>query len=419
MEIKKISDVQPGDKVLTSSGNWETVLATSTHQPYGKKITLRLYNDTGPLVFTGNHPVLTNEGFKSAEELVPGNKVMERIDLTEHEFDYIDMLDYMDRPRSENKSKAGLYLGGVEVSEDNEHVRYRNPKAHWVNRYVPVNSDLMLLLGYYAAEGSCGQHNVQFTFHVDEKSYHADVRGLMARLFGVTMSAVPSKAGKSITLSVSSHPVRAFIKEHVTGTAGHKRLSTLITHAPTPYQAFFIQGYWRGDGSEYNNGYVFTTTSRALMLQVRTMLLRLDIVSSLGISRRAGTTGTIRGRTVNHNFDLLNLRVAQSESYNMLSNILGRPAVKAGSDVRKNIRARIEKEFLILTVRSTTTGEWEPTETVSNLTVSGDHTYTLPSATTHNCDSLSMACILTKEEAEGGTVETYSNPFFSRSSVFG
>jgi intein/homing endonuclease len=419
MEIKKISDVQPGDKVLTSSGNWETVLATSTHQPYGKKITLRLYNDTGPLVFTGNHPVLTPEGFKSAEKLEPGDKVLERIDLTEHEVDYIDMLDYMDRPKSENRSNAGLYLGGIEISDDGERIRYRNPRAHWINRYVPVNSDLMLLLGYYAAEGSCGQHNVQFTFNADEKDYHDNVRELMARLFGVVMSTVSSKAGKSVTLSVSSHPIRSFIKEHVSGTAGHKKLSTLITHAPTPYQAFFIRGYWRGDGSEHAGGYLFTTTSRTLMLQVRTLLLRLGIVSSLSTSRRAGSTGTIRGRVINHNFDLLNLRVAQSESYNSLSEILGLGAVKPPSDVKKNVRARIDNEFLVLTVRQALSGKWSADDTVSNLTVSGDHTYTLPSATTHNCDSLSMACILTNEEQEGGTVETYSNPFFSRSSVFG
>ena len=65
-------------------------------------------------------------------------------------------------------------------------------------------------------------------------------------------------------------------------------------------------------------------------------------------------------------------------------------------------------------IRTITTRSWGDTELVSNLTVNKDHTYTLPGATTHNCDSLAMACILTKDQGgEGAEPEQVQNPFYS------
>jgi intein/homing endonuclease len=288
MRLVMMSEVKPGDRVLSADGSWHPVTAVSTHPPKGRKITLTLWNGTSDLVLTHNHPVLTPTGFREAGTLTKGDKVLERIDRTAHNIEAIDMAEYMRRPKSDKRSNAGLLLGGTQVSEDGQFIRYKNPRATWVRRYIPVNADLMALTGFYAAEGSCGSHNLQFTFHSEELALHEEVDRLVRDLFGLTMTRSWSKEGKAVTLTVSSYPLRSFFREMVPGTAGKKSLSNVVLHAPVDMQREFLRTYWLGDGSTHANSFILTTTSRTLMLQVRAILLRANIVPSLSTSRRPG-----------------------------------------------------------------------------------------------------------------------------------
>jgi hypothetical protein len=110
------------------------------------------------------------------------------------------------------------------------------------------------------------------------------------------------------------------------------------------------------------------------------------------------------------------LRVAQPEGFNELAELLGVRAHKDAAVNRRMYFAKIEGDFLSLTVRSVKASDWGEGVTVSNLTVDGDHTYTLPSATTHNCDSLAMAAFMSADTGGQSAAEQqvvqYENVFF-------
>ncbi len=416
MKIKRIDQVTPGDEVLTSEGIWHKVTDTRTIPAHGKRHTLTMWGGAGDVVLTGNHPVLTPKGFVPAGDIQSGDVLLERIDETVHDVALIDMLEFFTRSKSEKKSRAGLYLGGVVISPDGMKLRYKNPKARWVNRWIPVNEQFLAFLGYYAAEGSCGAHNVQFTFHSEELEYHREIRDLVSGLFGLELTDSPSKISQALTLTVSSHPLRELVRALVPGTSGEKGLNELILHADSSLQRAFLRTYWNGDGSHHNQGWLFTTTSRTLMLQIRTMLLRQKIAPTLSTSRRAGKEVVISGHKTTQRYDLLNLRIERAEQYLKFSEIVGIPvADKADSTANKSkVLSRFTDDgFLALTVKSVVIEDWSEESTVTNLTVDGDPTFTLPSVTTHNCDSLAIGLIVA-EEYQVPEVTFSNNPFYTR-----
>ncbi len=403
---KPIGNVLRGDQVLTGEGRWRNVLATSTHSPTGSKVTIKPWGNSA-LVVTGNHPVLTDNGFVRADELTLSSKVLYRINRQEHGVTEIDLYPYF--TQTEVKNAAKISLGGTEESEGK--IRYRNPKARWLNRFIKVNDELTELLGWYAAEGSCGKHNVQFTLNAKEITELDRIEYLFSSIFGIDGMSRSSRPGAT-TLTISSVALRAFFQDLLPGTASQKILPTLITEAPVYLQQAFLAAFWAGDGCFTDKNVCLSTTSLTLAAQVRDMLLRQGIVATMATSRRAGRTEIIRGREVRHNHDLHLVRVAQPESVNLMAEILGKSGRK-GPGVLTKRSATIEGDYLCSSLRSLEVGSWSPDEKVSNLTVEGDHTYSLPMMTTHNCDSLALACVLTRDYTMP-TVQVSESPFFSR-----
>ena len=121
-----------------------------------------------------------------------------------------------------------------------------------IPRYLPVDEDLMGLLGFYLAEGSCsdrggirlsiGQSNQRFVKEMTEK---------FSRLFG--LPAIGYSSDESCGELKLVNRVAALVWQHVFGFANAdsltKRIPDLLFNVSEPLRLAFLRGYLLGDGT--------------------------------------------------------------------------------------------------------------------------------------------------------------------------
>jgi DNA gyrase subunit B len=137
-------------------------------------------------------------------------------------------------------------------------------KRNGIPRFLPVNEDLMGLLGFYLAEGSCsdrggirlsiGQSNQRFVGEMTEK---------FSRLFGLPAIGYSSPDRCSELKLVNR--VAALVWQHVFGFANAdsmtKRIPDIIFNVSEPMRLAFLRAYLLGDGTVAKGRMAFCTSS--------------------------------------------------------------------------------------------------------------------------------------------------------------
>lgn len=377
--LLRLGNVVPGDLVRTHHGRWMPVEAVSRREATSIKVDLW---GAPSLVATPEHPVLTQRGFTPVKDLRSDDQVLYRLaDHGDVVPPSVDMLQFFDTsPGRRNNANIDLQ----EVVTEGGTVRYRNPKARSIDRFVSWNEDLYTLLGHYAADGSTGRHNVQWTVS-EAKGWSETVVGLVASCFGTSKDGISNRLqeGRACrNVSVSSKPLREFFRHYMGGTASEKHLPVEVMDAPDHLKQAFLRGYLRGDGGHHRKDHWnAATTSPHLMAQIRDLLLSQGVFATVAVNR---------------NHDLWTLKVDQASSLQRLSSLMvGEGYAAADGELGRTRReAVLDREFLRCFVRGI-----EPAgrRIVVNLRIAGDHSYTTLAGTSHNCDSLALACILSKD----------------------
>ncbi len=171
-----------------------------------------------------------------------------------------------------------------------------------VPRFIPVDEALMLLLGFFTAEGSLSQRGgVRFAIGPNNPSLALEVAEAIRHVFGLEARTYQYD-GRVREMRVVNHVVAAFFRI-LFGvgpiTASRKRIPDLVYNVSPELQLAFLRGYFLGDGTVSKGGIAFTTTSRDLADQLIYLLQSHGIVSSLSVRQPTGQPhGTIRGRPV-------------------------------------------------------------------------------------------------------------------------
>lgn len=164
-----------------------------------------------------------------------------------------------------------------------------------INAVIPVNTELLRLLGYYAAEGFISlesgregavRERIGFTFHAEEREYLDDVTAILAGL-GVKSSAYNRQ--NSATIMASSRVLGWLLRDVLeVGTRSEdKRLPSLVFNVHPMLRAEFVRGAFSGDGSfspvqSGKNGMIeYATVSKTLAHGLSLVLQSLGIVPSL------------------------------------------------------------------------------------------------------------------------------------------
>jgi len=166
------------------------------------------------------------------------------------------------------------------------------------------SKELLLLLGYYLAEGYpiANDGAVAFAFNKKEKKIIGEVKQLIK---AVTCKNASFRIRKNVCeIYFCSRKWAKFFKSTAGKYAYKKKLSEEILLLPFPKQWQMIMAYLNGDGNKYYRRpqdfktYRMATASRKLAIQLQEILARGGILSSIKKSNHPNRSH-IEGRKVN------------------------------------------------------------------------------------------------------------------------
>jgi DNA gyrase subunit B len=168
-----------------------------------------------------------------------------------------------------------------------------------IPRHLPVDEDLMGLLGFYLAEGSCsdrggirlaiGQSNQRFIKEMTEK---------FSRLFG--LPAIGYSTDERCGELKLVNRVAALVWQHVFGFANAdsltKRIPDLLFNVSEPMRLAFLRGYLLGDGTVGKRTVAFSTSSYDIASGLVYLLSSLGVVATTSEMQPDGIVRQINGR---------------------------------------------------------------------------------------------------------------------------
>jgi DNA gyrase subunit B len=167
-----------------------------------------------------------------------------------------------------------------------------------IPRYLSVDDDLMGLLGFYLAEGSCSDRGgIRLAIGKNNQRLVKEMTEKFSRLFGLP------------AIGYSSHPncgelklvnrVAALVWQHAFGFANvdslTKRIPDLLFNVSEPMRLAFLRGYLLGDGTVAERSIAFSTSSYDIASGLVYLLSSLGVVPSTSEFQPDGVTRQVRG----------------------------------------------------------------------------------------------------------------------------
>lgn len=350
--FQKIIDIQIGEKVITHDGNYKTVENVINN---GKKKTVKIYGmGIDEIHTTSNHLFYVRE-----KSHVWNNKTRSYTRVFSEpvwkQADSLKRTDYMGIPINK-KSEIPEWNGITFVWSDGRKDRYKNQLSQYMN-----NRDFWWLIGRYIADGwfrnnggiiiGCGKKKFV------EMKEKCDSIGLNYNTLEERTVIKFYYQLKELELFVQSFGKYAY----------GKKIPSFVMDLPVDLLNSFLNGYMSGDGCFTNGRFKATSVSRELIYGLAQCIAKVyKQPYSIYKTERPKTT-VIEGRTVN-----------QKDTYELCFKKEKRPQDKAF----------YEDGFIWFPV---TKVEEDEIETVYDLTVEENHSFTVQGVIVHNCQDFSVA----------------------------
>ena len=136
---------------------------------------------------------------------------------------------------------------------------------------IKINEELIKLLGYYAAEGHCREHRVEFYLGTHEKEFIKDLGHCIEKVFNIKAKirwrkSKPSETDVIIGTKAASLLFRDILK--LGNSSYEKRVPDIIFNINKKLKGEYFKAYIKGDGNKRSGehvGYEGSTTSKELI----------------------------------------------------------------------------------------------------------------------------------------------------------
>lgn len=200
-----------------------------------------------------------------AGELTQGDLLLSPIDRTVTDLERLNLKDYLTKTTR---------MGSV-------------PKD--IPLEVPVDEDLLRLIGYWIAEGSNHRAYIRFSLGNHEEKFAQDIIDLIAKVFNLEAKIHRRVIGKKTGLEITACQSQlANIFENLCGKgAANKHLPFVFQQLPISKQLILLQAMHRGDGTTFvpykslKAHKSITTISRVLSGQLVDLVLRQGYAPSM------------------------------------------------------------------------------------------------------------------------------------------
>ena len=175
--------------------------------------------------------------------------------------------------------------------------------AYEVARFIPVNQDLMTILGFFVAEGSLSQRGgVRFAIGNSNQCMMEEISTAIHRVFGIAPQYYPGKDGRAGDLKVVNNVVSAvfrFVFGFNSVESHTKRIPDIVFNVNRQMQLDFLRGYFMGDGTVDETGISMVTSSKDMASQLMYLFSSHDVLASLSVREPDGKVlGIIRDKPV-------------------------------------------------------------------------------------------------------------------------
>jgi ADP-heptose:LPS heptosyltransferase len=275
--LKPIQDIGIGEKVLTHTGKLLPVTKTFKRDYSGELVGCKPKGWGDYLYSTPEHPYFNydKQGWVEAKDLrIKDHLYRPKLNFNKESILY-DLSHYTENLNYEFIGKKIKQVSSVKIN---------NTRIQPVNRYIPLDSPLAKLFGYYLAEGSLKDNCVRFTFHQKEKEYINDVFFLMKNIFDISGTATNHVSDKSVQLQFTSTILSNFFKY----TCGRNTLTKKVKSIPkdillgdTNVAHSLLQGFFNGDAQKTNkNIFSIKLTEKQLANDIYCLFNYLGLSSS-------------------------------------------------------------------------------------------------------------------------------------------
>ncbi len=275
-----------------------------------------------------SRPTLGN--FRRYVELLnlPRETIFDQVTLDDNRLDHLWNTQYRAAPRNRVRdyvSLSDLQLDDLAQLEGDVCLSPRHYADQALPRYLPVNDKLMLLLGFFVAEGSLSTRNgVRFAIGRRNEPHVPELRAAVQQVFGLEPTVYRFDDGRS-EVRVVNRVVAALFRLlfNFDGTrAPRKHIPDLVFNVAPELQLAFLRGYFMGDGAIGKRQISFTTTSETLANQLMYLCLGHGIQVSLETIPPSGKpSGVIRGKPITQRHTAYRVAIAKRAAIAQLQEI--------------------------------------------------------------------------------------------------
>lgn len=344
---KDISDIKVGDLVLTHKGRYQPVTAVGQKQAKIFEVDAMGYPT---FKTTANHPFYTIRRRKATYSEYKEVKSW-RIFSAEPEWKRADELT--------NSDFVGMRI--VTTSD----------KLFDVTEHI--DAEFCYILGRYLADGHLRKtkrknRNNSYQYQVVLSIGESKIDEFKANVKNAHFSCY--KHSQSVYRCVfSSQTMLEFIDKHIGRGSHDKKIPEFVFWIPREQQLAFLKGYMDGDGCKVGDKWTAATVSPYIAFGLQRLVTNLystNVSVSVGVNNRKHT---INGREIKSNYPLYQIGWKE--------------------ELKKQTVAHVQDGILWTQVRSTR--QTDNFDTVYNLTVEGDNSYTVNNCIVHNCTYWSIA----------------------------
>jgi hypothetical protein len=257
---------------------------------------------------------------------------------------------------------------------------------------IKVDNNLMRIIGYYISEGSVrsDDRSIKFTFHIKEK-----IQADFIRKYFYSIKKFKNQVGYSENKNVRDVIVYGknlikFFSQFGVG-AGNKRIPEWCLYLKEELQKGLIDAMLEGDGyrGKMRDGY--GTASRELAYQLKFLLDRAGIISSLGVSYT-------KEQRKDANYDFYSVRVS---------------GLSKGNRFNYGI---VEEDYILIPIRKIEKIYYD--DYLYNFTVKDDNSYST-GVISHNTEKDALSGILRHTTSEFHVKLVVNKGYTSSSAIYG
>ena len=295
--VLPIEEVKVGMEVLTHLGRFRKVLRvgnriadtvyevraqgkppirlTSNHKIFLRKSKQDYKSRTNRRIYGSGEWVSIDDGLNLQKYGTCTPALREVVDLQS-----LDLFPFLPKGWVEEEGKlvGTVNPGGGKLSITHGH-------CNRISRFLSVDKDFLMMLGYYMAEGSCGAHSIGFASHLRE----APIREWLSRyLESLGLRPTTRKVSTNgCSLTFGSKLFRSFFKS--LGTRQNKKLPDWVMFLPPEKQKYVLIGYLLGDGCFTKGVIKASTISPNIAFIMHQIAMRMGVAARL--VRKKGQNG--------------------------------------------------------------------------------------------------------------------------------